>query len=534
LTDYLEVAPGCEVPANWIIPSDTYYDQGAADQAVDFFPRYCVHVKGKWGGKPFELAGWQASRIIRPIFGLKRPDGTRLIRRVFIEIPRKNGKSLLGAGVALKMLFADGEPGAEVYSAAADKAQAALVYDVAALMVEKSKPLRARSKITRGNNRQILNVKTHGIYRVISADARRAHGFNSSAIVADELHVWQGGYVGSLLEALVTSTGSREQPLLFEITTAGYDHESICYREYARACKIRDGDLEDASFLPVIYEAPKDADFADEDVWRATNPNLDVSITRDYLADEALRAAEDPQEENAFRRLHLNQWTEQKVRWIPRDKWALCTLEDLVVPANAVCYCGLDLSTKGDTTAFVWAWYDGDRVGVGSHFWIPADNAVQREMAEQVPYRAWRDAGLITLTEGNVIDYEVVTDWILEFCRSHVVDLVGYDPYQAEMARQYLEKQGIETVAFGQTAKHMGPATAEFSRLWRSARLAHNGNPVLAFQASNVAVLEDSKGNITPAKNRSGDRIDGIVAAIMATWLLTAGERGLTAADVVA
>ncbi len=536
-TEYVELFDGVEVPAGYAEGLDglvVTYDQKAADRAVRFYSRYCIHVKGEWAGRPFVLAPWQERRIIRPIFGLVGADGARIIRVAFVEIPRKNGKSLLGAGFALKTLYADGEMGAEVYSAAGDRNQAALVFDVAQAMVEEHADLKRRSRIYRGNNRRIVNARTHGFYRVISADAKLAHGFNTHAAVCDEVHVWTGDYVGSLLEALFTSTGSRRQSIIIMITTAGFDQESICYREYSRATKIRDGIVADPSYLPVIYEAPLDADFTDPEVWAMANPNLGVSVSLDTIQRAAARAAESPQDENAFRRLHLNTWTEQRTRWIPREKWDACTVDGLEIPAGARVCAGLDLSTREDTTSLVAAWYLPDeRIAVDAHVWIPAENAARRERDEHVPYRAYADQGLCTLTPGNAVDYETILEYVLALFRRTTLELVGYDPWHGEMLRQYMEAEGIPTVSFSQNFRTMGEPTANFARLWRMGRLAHNGNALFRFQAMNTAVQEDSGGSLKPAKNRSGDRIDSIVAAIMATWLLTAGERGVSAKEII-
>lgn len=522
---FVEPWPGVELPAAWRPGEGTTYDAEAADRGVRFFSRHCRHTKGEFAGRLFALEPWQERRIVRPMFGLMRPDGTRRIRTVFVGIPRKNGKSTLASGVALKALYADGEPGAEVYSAAVDREQARLVYSSAETMVESSPELAARSRIFRGNNARIVNLRTRGTYRVIPGDAKRAHGFNSHCVVGDELHVWPGELEGSLLEALITSTGSRRQPLIFWITTAGYDSKSICGREWARAAAIRDGALEDPSYLPVIYETARDAPWQDPDVWRAANPNLGVSVSFDSMAEAAARAKESPAEENSFKRLRLNVWTEQRTRWIPLEAWDACRdpelrLEDF---AGKPCSAGLDLSSRDDTTAFVLAFDLPDgRVAIFPRFWVPLENAERRERLERIPYRAYRDRGLVELTPGSAIDYRRVLADIHDLGQRFDLGIVGFDPWNAELMRQDLEAGGIRTVEFRQGWRSMGEPTALFGRLWRERQLAHDGHALLRFQASATAVLEDPAGNLKPAKDRSGDRIDGVVASIMAVWLLRA------------
>jgi phage terminase large subunit-like protein len=527
LTDLVEPWPGVLVPTGWRYPADVRFDADRAEHAVRFFSRFCRHVKGEWYGKRFDLSPWQAERIIRPVFGLLRPDGTRLIRTVFVEIPRKNGKSLLASGVALKLLFADAEMGAEIYSAAVDKEQAGIVFGVASDMVDLEPRLNARAQIYRGNNRRIVATRSRGFYRVVSADARRSHGFNSHGVIGDELHAWPGDYTGSLLEVLATSTGSRRQPLIFLITTAGFDQESLCYREYRRAKQVESGVLEAPNYLPVIYEPRDPAAWLEESTWHEANPGLGTSISLEYFRESAARARETPADENAFKRLHLNIWTEQRIRWIPIEAWDACAGElDPEALRTLPCTAGLDLSSREDTTAFVAAWELPDgRIAIRPMFWIPEVGAVRRESAEHIPYRAFATRGLCELTPGETIDYGRVLAWIVAFSRAHNLREVGFDPWNAERFRQELEAAGMTMIEFRQGWRSMAEPTASFQRLFRSRQLLHDGNDLLRFQASNTAVIEDPAGNLKPAKNLSGDRIDGIVAAIMATWLrLTRGE----------
>lgn len=535
LLDYTEPWPGVELPARWRgLEAGLTYDEAAAEQAVRFFLRHVRHVKGEWAGRAFDLAPWQARRIIRPMFGLKGPDGLRAIRRTFVEVPRKNGKSLLGSGVALKLLFADQEPGAEVYSAAVDKGQASIVYDVGAACCELSPGLSARARIYRGNQKRIVATRTGGFYTVVSADGKRAHGFNSHGLILDELHAWPGDYSGSLLEALSTSTGSRRQPLIFIITTAGFDRESICFREYVRACQIRDGILLAPNYLPVIYEVPRDVDWKDPDVWHEANPNLGVSKKLDYMAEQANRAAQAPADLNAFLRLDLDIWTEQKTRWIPPAAWAACAVPGLTFPDGATITAAVDLSTRTDTTAVSIAWDLPDgRIGVKAHVFIPEETATKRESEEHIPYRHFAGLGLCTLTPGNVVDYSAVVAYVQQLGQRANIRQIGFDPWNGEMFRQELDALGFPTVEFRQGFRTMGEPTYQFQTAWRSRRLAHDGDELMAWQASNCAVLEDPAGNMKPAKNLSGDRIDAIVAAIMAVWLLIGAERELDAGDVL-
>jgi len=533
-TDTVTPWPGVELPVNWRgLEAGLVYDAEAAEGAVRFFSRYMRHHEGELGGKPFDLAPWQASRIVRPIFGLKRDDGLRAIRRVFVEVPRKNGKSLLASGLACKMLFADREPGARVISAAVDREQASIVYESAARSVASSPGLAQRSRVFLGNNKRIVTTRG-GIYRVVSADGRRAHGQNLSAVICDELHAWKGSYQGSLLEALSTSTSSRRQPLEIIITTAGYDRNSMCYQEYTRACAVRDGLFARPSYLPVIYEAPADADWRDPEVWAAANPGLGISKRVEYMREKAELAADLPSELNTFKRLELDIWTEQSTIWIPREAWAACADPELAFPDGAVCSAGLDLSTTTDTTAVVLAWQRPDgRIAIWPHAFIPEATVDERERVDVVPYRDWAARGLCTLTPGNVISYDAVLAYFLECSERCTLTQVAFDPWNAEHFRQRLEQSGFQTVEFRQGWRTMGEPTAMFQRFWREGRLVHSGDELLAYQASCAAVLEDPAGNIKPAKDRSRSRIDEIVGGIMAVWLLIGGDLPVEADEVI-
>lgn len=302
-----------------------YFDEAAAQRACDFFRLKCRHSIGPFAGKPFVLEKWQSDQLVRPIFGWKRKgDGARKIRTVYLEVPRKNGKSTLAAGLANYLLFADKELGAQVYSAAADTDQASICFTEARRMVEADAQLFALAKIFK---KAITVPETNSVYKVLSADAFTKHGLNAHGIIFDELHAQPNR---DLWDVLVTSTGSRRQPLTIAITTAGYDRNSICWELHDYAIKVRDGIVEDTSFLPLIFAADEDDDWKSPETWKKANPNLGVSVSLDYFERECKKAQNVPAYENTFKRLHLNIWTEQDVRWMPMDLWDLC---DVYAPA---------------------------------------------------------------------------------------------------------------------------------------------------------------------------------------------------------
>jgi phage terminase large subunit-like protein len=496
------------------LKSEHWFDEEAAELAVEFFPRFLRHVKGEWAGQPFELSPWQRDKIIRPIFGWKRKDGTRRYRTVYVEVPRKSGKSSLSAGIALILLYSDREMGGEVYSAAADRDQAAIVFDAAKSMVESSPELQAISDVYR---RLIFVRRTSSVYRVLSADVPTKHGLNAHGIIFDELHAQR---TRDLWDVLTTSTGARRQPLVVAITTAGFDRESLCWEVHNYACKVRDGVIQDDTFLPVIYGAADDEDWRDEKVWKQVNPGLGISIKLDYLRQEARKAAETPSYQNTFRRLHLNQWTQQNERWIDLAAWDACAgpveVESL---AKKRCFAGLDLSTTTDITACVLLFppdKNADAFRLVPFFWVPEDTVAKRTRRDGVPYDAWVRDGLIETTPGNVVDYDRMRERIKKLRNQYYLVEIAIDRWNATQLAAQLQNDGHEVVGFGQGFRDMSSPTKELEKLVISKRLQHGGHPVLRWMADNVSVKQDPAGNLKPDKAKSTGRIDGIVASIMA------------------
>jgi phage terminase large subunit-like protein len=492
---------------------DFVFDEAAAAKAVDFFARYLRHQKGELAGRSLALDEWQAENIIRPLFGWKRPDGTRRYRTAYVEIPRKNGKTTIAAGVGLYLLFADGEQGAEVYSAAADRDQAAIAFDLARSMVEGEPALRKRAQIFR---RSIVVPSTGSSYKVLSADARTKHGFNAHGIILDEVHAQPNR---ELYDVLHTSTGARRQPIEFLITTAGvYEPESIAWQLHSYAERVASGEIDDPTFLPVIYGAPRDADYRDAAVWAAANPGMGISVKADYLASEAKRAEEEPSYENTFRRLHLNQWTEQTTRWIKKEEWEACAgaVPDL---SGRQCFPALDLSTTTDISALALVFppeEDDEPTWLLPFFWCPENRVRKASQTDRVPYDAWVRDGHMEATPGDVIDYAFVRRRIVELAELYRFGPFAFDPWNAtQLAVQLGEEDGFQMVEHRQGFVSMNEPSKEFERLVISKRLRHTGNPVLTWMISNVSVKRDASGNIKPDKERSTGRIDGVVAAVM-------------------
>jgi len=490
------------------------FDKELAQKAADWFPRYLQLTKGIWDGSQFELLDWQKNDVIKPLFGTVKEDGVRQYRTVYAELPKKNGKSPLGAGIALKLLFADGEPGAEIYSAACDREQASIVFNEAAEMVRRNPKLGHRCKILDSTKRIIHN--NGSFYRVLSADVKTKHGFNPHAVIFDELHAQPNR---RLWDVLTVGTGAaRRQPVIFVITTAGWDRQSICWEVHERARKVKERIIEDPAFLPVIYAADEKDDWTDEKVWKKCNPSLGHILNIDEFRDHCKLAQELPSEENNFRRFRLNQWVRQETRYIPMERWRAECAEpfDPKMLLGRPCYGGLDLASIQDLAAFVLLFEIEGLIYCLPKFWIPEENIEKRCRRDGVPYDVWVRQGYITATPGNVINYDYIENEIEELGEKYQIKEIPFDRWGSQQIVPHLEMMGFTVLMFGQGWKSMSNPTKAMLREILKGTLRHNGNPVLTWMADNLMVITDAKANVQPDKEKSTEKIDGIVALIMA------------------
>lgn len=513
-------------PTRFMLPT-SHYDKAKADRAVKFIENL-RHTKGKWAGTRFWLLPWQ-EQLIRDIFGVVKPDGNRQFRTAFVEIPKKNGKSELAAAVALYLLYADNEPSAEVYGAAADRQQASIVFDVANQMVQMTPALMKRSKIM-GATRRIVNYSNAGFYQVLSAEVGTKHGLNVSGLVFDELHAQPTPHLYNVLTK--GSGDAREQPLFFLITTAGTDRNSICYAIHTKAKDILENRRVDASFYPVIYGIEDDDDWSDEENWRKANPSLGYTIPIDRVRDAYREASQNPAEENVFRQLRLCQWVTSTVRWIPDHIYEQGNRPiDLESLKGRDCYGGLDLSSSGDITAFVLMFppcTETEPYYMLPFFWVPEDTIPLRVKRASVPYDVWVRQGYLMSTEGNVIHYGFIEKVIEQLGELYHIREIAFDRWGAVQMVQNLEGAGFTVVPIGQGYRDMSPPTKAFYELLMKGEIIHGGNPVMRWMAGNVVVETDPAGNIKPTKAKSAEKIDGIVAAIMALdrCIRNAGQQG--------
>ena len=499
-----------------ILDRKRYMDDYTADKVVRFFSKL-KHTKGDFTGRPFRLQPWQEKEIIRPLFGTVWEDGTRCFNTAYMSTGKKNGKTELGAPIALYMLTSDGEMGAEVYSAAGDKNQASRVFDAASAMVESNRSLKKRLRIIK-SQRRIVYPATGSFYQVVAADADLREGVNPSCVLYDELHVAKNR---KLWDTFTTGMISRRQPLLMALTTAGYDRNSICWEQYKIAKDIIDKKIYNPTFFSFIREAPTADDWSKPETWAKANPNLGISIPLVNIEKEFLKAKQSKAYENSFRRFILNQWTENETAWITWDQWIASAgsvnAKDFMTRLKGrKCWAGLDLSSTTDITALVMVFPNEDgSFEILPIFWIPKDNMLERSIKNRLPYNVWHQEGFLEATEGNVLDLGFVFNKILELSEYFDIQDIAFDPWNAIDITQKLEKAGVKIVQFQQRMSWLSAPTKEFERLVLQKKLHHGRHPILDWMIGNVSITRDSNDNYRPNKEKSRNKIDGIVAGIM-------------------
>jgi len=491
-----------------------WFDDTAARIAIAFF-RLLKHSKGEWAGQVMELEPWQQF-IIGELFGWKRTDGLRRFRTAYLEVARKNGKTTMAAGIGLYLLVADNEPGAEVYSAATKRDQARLSHGEATRMAKSSPQIRRLVTIYKDN----IHIKdTASKFEPLGADADTIDGLNVHGALVDELHAHKTRDVWDQLE---TATGSRRQPLMAAITTSGFDRHSICFQFHEYTEKILSGVIVDDSWFGMIYSLDEGDEWDSEANWIKANPNLGISKKWDDMRRKAARAKEMPSALNAFLRLELDVWTESETKWMNMDHWRACgTMVDAAGLRGRTCYAGLDLSSNIDVSAFLLVFppqTEGDLVQVLCRFWIPEESMHERVHNDRVPYDVWVRQGYITATPGNVIDYSYILAQVDEDMQAYDIHELAFDRWGATKIQTDLMELGGEDflVQFGQGFASMTAPMKELEKLILGHRLAHGNNPVLTWMADNLVARQDPAGNIKPDKARSREKIDGMVALIMA------------------
>jgi phage terminase large subunit-like protein len=489
------------------------FDSSKADKVINFI-KNLTHTKGKWAGKPFQLLPWQEAAI-RAVYGTIN-NNIRQYRMCYIEIPKKNGKTELLAAIALYMLCADGEDAPEVYSAAADREQAGLIYMVASQMVRNSKELSNLLKI-RDSRKRIINPKKNGFYQVLSSDVKTKHGLNPSCVLFDELHAQP---TDELWRVLTAGTDyARTQQLVFIATTAGiYDINSIWWRVREKARQVSEEIIEDKTFYPVLFIADPDKDKVDdEEVWKRVNPSLGRIFTIEKIREDYNISKNDAIGIQDFKRFRLNIPIKQLKRWLDINKWDECRgdIEDLT---GQIAFGGVDLSSTQDLTAFVLVFPRSDGAWkILCKSYCPEEIILKKSQVDRVHYDIWAEQGFITPTPGDFVDFSYGQKDIIEASEKYILKEVGYDPWAAaQMAGVLQNDYGIQMIKMRQGAITLSEPSKAILKAILSKNLIHDGNPILRWCADNVVMIVDHNENIRPAKDKSTGRIDLFVALIMA------------------
>lgn len=518
-----EWAKSAAVPGAW-------YDAAVAERMVRLWPQWFRHTEGRWGNKPFVLAFWQAC-IVRLLFGWKLPDGTRLYRQLILWIGRKNGKSEFVAALALAFWLVDEEFGGQGYCIAANEDQAKIVLGKMQTMVGLSKPLQ---KYVTTQAESLFCERLLARFEALTGKAAGKHGLSASVICGDEIHEWPSS---ELYNTLHQSTSARDQPIELLCSTGGFKGRGYGWDVWQQCRSIENGSIEAPDVLVAIFAAGEDDDWTQEETWRKACPNLGISPTLRFLQDECKKAKDNPRLESDFRRYYLNQWVGVAKRWIPLDRWDAGAPDQerwhriAAEMAGRRCYGGLDLSSTEDLTALVWIFppeEEGERWVILPRIWVPGDNIDKRVRTARVPYDKWTAPGIghnggpplsppMTKTEGNTVDYRAIMAQVLEDAAAFDVQLLAIDRlFQGQQVGQDLLEEGLNVNFFGQGFLSMSPASKHFERLALSGQLDAGGHPVMRWGIENVQYRQDDAGNIKPSKAKASEKIDHIVALIMA------------------
>jgi len=485
------------------------YDEKAAERKIKFIEKHCRHVEGDLYGQPLILPDVFKDEILRPIFGLMRPSGKRLIRHVYIQMPRKNAKTTMMAAVELALLFNDGEPSAQIYNCAGNDEQAALLFNAAAKMVANDSTLQKASTSFRGS----IVYKDSFIKKITSKSGTK-HGFNSHAVVFDELHVTPNS---DLYDTLKTSFGQRSNPIMIMITTPGYDKLSLCYNRYEYALKINNGIIEDDSFWGVIYDTPGDMDIQSEETWRLANPLYDYSENlRDTIKDEAKEVENDVSKENTFRRLRLGQWTSSETKWMKTELWTSLTgdvsMSDF---AGEPCWLGLDRSSTQDLSSLCVLFESDGMLIPFWYLWISEESAEEAKKFN-VRYDLWAKQGHIEIVEGNTVGAQGVKNIIQQISKTNPIVIMGYDEWNTrDLAIELQEDLEIETVIERQ-GYGLSTGLKKIHEVVKNAKVLHNGNPVISWTLDNVMVKENDELRIKIVKPKDYKKIDPWISFAMA------------------
>lgn len=504
---YARLAKECDTPDRYV------FDEEKASRPIAFIERFCRHSKGEWAGKPVSLELFQKA-FIQALFGfVDAQTGLRRYREAFFLVGRKNGKSTLLAGLALYMLIADGEGGAEVYSTATKYAQARLLFDECHNMIKQSPAL---SKHIRKRKTDLYYIPTMSKLQPLSRNSDSLDGLNASFVIMDELH---GVKDRNLYEVMRQSQSARREPLLVMITTAGTVRECIFDDMYNHACEVADGVISDDTFLPVLYELDKRDEWTDPDAWAKANPSLGAIKKTDDLQIKVQRAKQNPVELSGVLCKEFNIRETVKTAWLSFDAINNTDTFDLEAFRGAYCIGGVDLSITTDLTcaSLLFMRRGEDTKYIAQMYWLPADRLQERVQQDKIPYDKWFERGLLRLCSGNSINYADVTQWFMETVQQYELfpAWVYYDSYSARYFVEEMQMQGFTMVRCIQGAKTLSLPMQMLGADLQAHKVNYNNNPILKWCLTNTGIQTDRNGNIVPVKNQSPrQRIDGTAALL--------------------
>lgn len=494
-------------------PGRYRYDDDRANRPIEFIEKFCRHSKGEWAGKPVTLELFQRA-YIAALFGfVDATTGLRRYRETMFFVARKNGKTTMLAGIALYMLIADGEGGAEVYSTATKHDQARILFDEAHNMVKQSPYL---AKHLRKRKTDLYFPATMSKMQPLGKNSNSLDGLNAHLVIMDELH---GVRDRNLYEVMKQSQSARRQPLLIMITTAGTVRESIFDDMYEYACNVVDGTFEDDTFLPVLYELDEREEWTEPDTWPKANPGLGVMKKQDDLEQKVKRAQHNAAEVSGVLTKDFNVRDTATSAWLPFDAIDNRATFEIDTFRNSYAIGGADLSVTTDTTAAGLLMVDQKTEQRYFHvmYWMPAKDFDERVRRDKIPWDIWRDRGLLRLCSGNTINYRDVTQWYLEMLGQHGITplWVYYDSYSARYWVDEMEQHGFKMVRCIQGAKTLSLPMQHLGADLRAGRVTYNNNPVLKWNLTNVGIETDRNGNIVPVKAQQAKmRIDGVSALL--------------------
>lgn len=496
-----------------------HFDRNAALRALKFIQNL-KHTKGEFAGRKFLLEPWQQF-IIWNIFGWKLADGTRRFRYAYIEVARKNGKTALSAGIGLYMLYADGENRPEVYSAATTIKQAKICFED------------AREIVLNTDLKRYLNVYKHsveyplksGCFQALSSEDGTHDGLNPSCAIIDEYHAHRDS---GMFDVIKSAFGARKQPLMFIITTAGKSRNCACYAYRRNVINVIQSVSQDDKLFGIIYTQDSQEEWDQPCKWVKSNPNLGVSFSVDYLIGEINDAKNRPEAVRNVMTKNVNLWVDAEKTWILNEMWMKC---GGVTPIDSLkgckCWGGIDLSNVSDVTAFILLFNENDKFQLLPFFWIPEEKMLEKIRKENINYDLWVRDGYVKVTPGNVLDYTFVKADILKIISDFNLQSTSYDRWNSSQIIIELQDEGMKLNQFGQGYGSMSAPTKQFELLVLTEKIEHFNNQVLSWMLASTLVTTDPAGNIKPDKQKSSQKIDGIVASIMALgeWMTAQADK---------